>query len=216
MKKLVFMVVVLCLTVPAWATLVYSPDVATLAGMSKTWVGGGATASEVTTSIIGSAVRFSAELKNGDGSGDGWASMGVGYGWQPPVGLNDLSAYTGYSLMFLNTNNSSWFVNLYVNTGWTDTPYNESDQFNQSGWVELAPGVSTTILVDFAAAGTNNLNHVTNIGFEVGGNMDTYPYSNTANPSNPDSYHIDVSSIPEPATLCLLGLGALSLLRRKR
>ena len=204
----------LFLSLSAEATL-FTFDQSQLAGMSKTWEAGGTTASEVTAQIVGPAVRFVADMQSGDGTGDGWASMGVGYGWQPPAELRNLTAYDGVTLSFLNTNNSSWWVNLYVNTGWTDLPYGEDDQFNQSGWVELAPNVSTTIVLDFAAVGANNLNHVTNIGFEVGGNLEEYPFGDPLNPSNPDTYHIDVTPIPEPATLMLLGLGGLILRKRK-
>lgn len=214
-KLIVFSSVCLALVVSLSAEAgLFTYDQATLAGMSKTWAAGGTTASEVSTEIVGDAVRFSADLQSGNGVGDGWASMGVGYGWPPPVGLRDLSAYDGVTLTFLNTNQSSWLVNVYVNTGWTDAPYSETDQFNQSGWQEIAPGVATTIILDFAAVGANNLNHVTNIGFEVGGNMEDYPYESPLNPSNPDAYHIDVTSVPEPVTLVLLGLGGLMLRKR--
>jgi hypothetical protein len=208
------------LSLPANAIPVnpFSPDLATIQGMTKTWdgsLGDGTTSWGLTKTLVGSAVRFVSSMQYGDGTGVGYASMGVGYGWPPPAGLGNLSGYDGYSLMFLNTNNSSWFVNVYMNTGWTDSPYNETNNFYESTWVELLPNVATMVTLDFA--GAINLNHVTNIGFQVGGNMTT-PYNplTPQNPSNPDSYHIDVSQIPEPATMMLLGFGALGLLKRRQ
>ncbi len=201
-------------SLPVNAALIFSPDLATIQGMSKTWDAANTTSSNFTSVNVGSAIRFVSSMKYGDGMSDGWASMGVGYGWPPPAPLNNLSGYTGYSLTFLNTNESIWFVNLYMNTGWTDPPYSEQNNFYESTWVELLPNVSTTITLDFA--GAVNLNHVTNIGFQVGANMDAYPQNNLSNPSNPDDYHIDVSPIPEPATLLMLGLGSLLLIRRKK
>jgi len=201
------------LSVPAQATL-YSPDLATIQGMSKAWDAAGTISSDFSKSTVGSAVRFVSTMQSGDGESDGWAAMGVGYPWPTPAPVSDLSSYSGYTLTFLNTNNSSWFVNLYMNTGWTDPPYNQPNNFYQNSWVELLPSVSTTLTLDFT--GVVNLNHVTNIGFQVGGNMDVYPYTAGAdNPSNPDDYHIDVSTVPEPATLALLGLSALLLTRKK-
>lgn len=205
----------LLLSLPAAAGL-FSPDLAALSGMGHTWDAVDTTSSAFTVNVVGSAVRYSADMQYGDGTSDGWASMGIGYGWQPPAGLNDLSAYDGYALTFLNTNNSTWFVNLYMNTGWTDAPFSEPDNFYESDWVELAAGDSITVTLDFADEGAINLNHVTNIGFQVGGNMDEDPYDSLDNPSNGDSYHIDVTPIPEPATLVLLCLGGLSLLKRQR
>jgi len=190
----------------------FSPSLSQIQGMGFAWDGANTTTGPLTVLNEGTAIRFSASMQYGDGSDDGWASMGVGYPW-PPL-INDLSAYDGYKPSFLNTNNSSWFVNIYFNTGWTDPPASEPDNFYQNGWVELLPGVATTLSIDFSAVGAINLNHVTNIGFEVGANMDEYPYWNPNNPSNGDIYHIDVSQIPEPITLVLFGLGALALRRK--
>jgi hypothetical protein len=206
------------LSLPVNASVVnpYSPDLVTIQGMFKTWDAVNTTSTEPTKQTVGSAVRFASTMQYASGTSDGWASQGVGYTWPPPAVMQDLSAYDGYRLAFLNTNNSSWFVNLYMNTGWTDDPYNEPDNFYQDGWIELLPGISTIVTLDFSVEGVINLDHVTNIGFEIGGNLDSYPPYNPNNPSNPDTYHIDVSQIPEPATICLLGLGALSLLRKRR
>ena len=204
------------LSLPVDASIVnpFSPSLSQIQGMGFAWNGANTTTGPVGVINEGTAIRFSASMQYGDGSADGWAEMGVGYPW-PPL-INDLSAYDGYMLSFLNTNNSSWFVNAYMNTGWIDPPYGETDHFYQDGWVELLPGVSTIVTLDFSLVGAINLNHVTNIGFEVGANMDEYPYWSPNNPSNGDIYHIDVSQIPEPATICILGLGALGLLRKRR
>jgi hypothetical protein len=192
----------------------FSPSLSQIQGMGFAWDGANTTSGPLSVTNQGTAIRFSASMQYGDGSADGWASMGVGYPWPPPV--TDLSAYDGYMLSFLNTNNSSWFVNIYFNTGWTDPPYSEPDNFYENGWVELLPGVATTVSIDFDTANPLYLNHVTNIGSEIGANMDEYPMWNPNNPSNGDIYHIDVSQIPEPLTLVLLGLGGIALRQRKK
>jgi len=230
MKKLSIILFSACLTLllslPVQAAL-YSPSLSTIQGMQFAWNGGNTTTGPLQVVNEGSAIRFEAEMTYGDGTSDGWASMGIGYPWPNTPPVSDLSSYTGYAMSFLNTNNSSWFVNVYMNTGWTDPPSSETDRYYENGWVELLPGVSTTVTLNFASANLYiggvyqglaavvNANHVTNIGFEVGGNMDEYPYYSPTNPSNPDAYHIDVSQIPEPVTLVLFGLGALALRRKK-
>jgi hypothetical protein len=207
------LVLFLSLSANAAITNPFSPSLSQIQGMGFAWNGDNTTSGALTVINEGTAIRFSASMQYGSGDGDGWAEMGVGYPWPPPI--NDLSGYDGYELSFLNTNNSSWWVNIYFNTGWTDAPYNQPNNFYENGWTELLPGVSTTLSIDFDVANPINLNHVTNIGFIVGANLEDYPYANPNNPSNPDAYHIDVSQIPEPATMCLLGLGAVALRRRK-
>ena len=85
-----------------------------------------------------------------------------------------------------------------------------------------------TIVLDFSNAetwedgvyqGTGQsvglLNHVTNIGFQIGGNMEE-PWGGGSNPSNPDTYHMDVIPVPGAFLLGMLGLSAAGVKLRRR
>jgi len=194
----------------------YYPSVPTIQSMQHAWDAANSTSGPLTVTNMGSAVRFSASLQYGDGLSDGWAATGIGYPWGTiPPEIADLSGYDGVQLAFLNTNNSLWYVNLYMNTGWTDDPWNEPDNFFQDGWIPLLPGQTTIVTLDFGLEGVINEHHVTNFGFQIGADMDEWPLWNTMNPSNGDIFHIDASQVPEPVTIMLLGLGAFALRRRK-
>jgi hypothetical protein len=128
----------------------------------------------------------------------------------------DTPGYTKYSLTFTNTNEDNWLVNLYMNTGWIP---GETNIYYENTWTEISPGESATVTLDFSSAHAwggghsgglttvANLDHVTSIGFNIGGNL------NQAgdNPSNPDHYSIQVKPIPEPSTLILLGFGVVGV-----
>ena len=136
---------------------------------------------------------------------------------------NDLSSFTGYQLTFWNDNQSDWLVNLYMNTGFTDAQYNQTNYYYQNSWTTLAPGQSATLTLDFSNAETwggvysggysavANLTQVTNIGFNVGGNMG----GGGSNPSVTDTAHISVVPVPAALILGILGLSAAGIKLRK-
>jgi hypothetical protein len=83
---------------------------------------------------------------------------------------------------------------------WTITPTGWQFSEYRNGWSVLA-NLNTTIF-----AGMDNM------FLQIGG----WEYSHYGNLQRTDYDNIVVSVIPEPATICLLGLGALSLIRRKK
>jgi hypothetical protein len=109
------------------------------------------------------------------------------------LGTADLSNFEGYALSLTNADDRSWSVSLYLNTGLTDSPFSEPNNFYQTGFISLAPGESTTLVLDFNALGVLNRNHTTNLGFQVGGNLIG---------TNPDTFEIRARAVtvPEPAS----------------
>ncbi len=217
-KLMILSIAALCLSAaPAsMAELYYTPDLPTLQGMTKTWDAGGSTSSGLTVTPNGSGgMVFAANLQADPGTQTGtfWAATGIGYPWPTSPPINDLSGYTGYELTLKNTNNSNWLVNLYMNTGWTDGPWSEADQFTENGWTEIVPGQTVTLVLDFSDLGVNFTNHVTNFGFQVGGNM-TNPFV-SPNPSNPDNFHITAVPVPGAILLGILGLSAAGIKLRR-
>jgi hypothetical protein len=111
----------------------YMPDLATLQGLGLAWNGANSSVTGLTVTYPSPAgtggVQFAGNLSYNGGSGSGFATGGIGYPWPTSPPVSDLSTYDGVAMTFVNTNNSDWLVNVYMNTGWTDAPYSETDNY---------------------------------------------------------------------------------------
>jgi hypothetical protein len=119
---------------------------------------------------------------------------------------NSLVGYTKFSQILENDNDDVWWVNLYMNTGYTDPNWNEPNNYYENIWTAVQPYSTVTLTLDLT--GVANLNHITNIGINIGANMNG-PGPN--DPSNPETFHMSSSPVPEPSTIILLGFGFLGL-----
>ena len=177
--------------------------------------------------------QFNITLTNNLG---GWTDLTIGDNFDLPTPLAGLvsatgnggnlspgTGYTGYVMAIYNPGTDSFWASLYMNTGWTDPGWNHTDRYYQSGdgtgvWID--PGQTKTLTIDFTSAAlwnggwttgnaVQNLGYVTDIGFKIGANLGTQGQVTSGTAFN-------VNVVPEPATIALLGLGALSLIRARR
>jgi hypothetical protein len=122
------------------------------------------------------------------------------YGFPVVSGFVDWTGYTSFTLSFTNCSLTDWFMaDVVVNTGWTNSPYYETDNQYTSGWTWIAPGQTLAVTVDLAAA--VNLNHVSNISFKLGtnyGNSNWYDGTHICTTVAPGDY-----VAPDPTGLCI-------------
>lgn len=133
--------------------------------------------------------------------------IGASLGTDP---TNDLTGFDKYGLVLFNDNDDDWFVNIHMNTGFTDL--GDPDNYYENGWTLLPSQTGATLWIDLTSV--DNVHRVSNIGISVAGNM-----AAGSNPSNPDVFHVSGSQIPEPGVMMLLGaalVGFAGLRLRRR
>ena len=101
----------------------------------------------------------------------------------------NLTDYDEFTMTLSNDNDDTWMVELYVDS---------NGSVIYSSGATLLPGETATLTLDIASLGV-----VDSVGFVISANRN-------------DTFHISAQTIPEPTTVCLLGLGVLGLLRRKK
>jgi hypothetical protein len=90
----------------------------------------------------------------------------------------DATGFKGIMMQVKNLGTAGVNVNLYINTGFTDSPWNSPNTFWQSKWTYIPAGETRVLKLDFSYAeawqGSTNffgpvslLYQVTNIGFQV-------------------------------------------------
>ncbi|MBI4606791.1 MAG: hypothetical protein HY721_32910 [Planctomycetes bacterium] len=98
------------------------------------------------------------------------------------TGFGVWTGYSSYCLAVKNCGTQQVMATLFNNTGWTDLPFSEPDNYYESGWTWIAPGETRTLCRDLT--GELNLGHVSSLGIQLGTNgeaaPDADPYTSNA------------------------------------
>ncbi len=161
---------------------------------------------------------------------DGFQEISIGYRFSDGMPTGDISAYNSYSLKVKNAEaQKQVMVRLFVNTGWTDPNWDQTDQYVGSTWTWIAPGATTTLTLDLTTlgltddsdlgngdfSGEDRRTRLTGIGLQYGSNVVASGAVGAYEINSGDTLAIQV--VPEPATIGVLILAAIPMaFKRKR
>jgi len=139
-----------------------------------------------------------------------------------PAAYYDLRAYESFELSFHNevfgpvgmgATDHAVMAALFINTGWTDSPYNEQNHYYQSEWQWALP--CNNFVMDLDLTNALLLNHVSSIGVIIGSNL--YNGSNWGIGNN-TGFKVCLDTVPAPGAVLLgsIGVSLVGWLRRRR
>jgi hypothetical protein len=197
-KRLVALMTIAIISISTLSTFQFAKANATLTlsdeELSTQFAKGWGPATATITDIPGSGVKFdfTGLTESGTAMRDDYPVSQLAGGALDGIGgYGDFRRYTQYRLVFTNTGPSWISVNLFMNTGWTNTDWTR-DTYWENGWIYIEPMKSAVVTLDFSSAtcynaqddpvpewrylgGTSGviirrLNEVSNLGFQVCGN----------------------------------------------
>jgi hypothetical protein len=101
------------------------------------------------TDVPGAGVKFNVTGLGKAGIGDNFPVNALAGG--TGVSNGDFTAYSKYSMLFVNLGLDAIDVSLYMNTGWTNVDP-KRDTFWCSNWVHLGAGKSAILTLDFSSS----------------------------------------------------------------
>ena len=207
-KTLIFYVAVCLMLPPAFAVDVYYvPD-----SITDAWAEMYETQSVSITSTDTNPSGAQTEFAGSTTATSGWWSIGIGLEYFYPNGL-DLTGYDEIHITIRNENQvggDKVFVKAFENSGWVPNPDDQRLNGTET-WID--PQASFTSVIDISGLDTTRKTMFTKLGIEVGMNADQQVWDDDGSYAGTC---FNVSIVPEPTTVVLLGLGALGLLRKRR